>query len=420
MKIHHLAASAFGNILEWLDIGLFIYLSPLIGKQFFPHQASMNATIMVYAVFAVGFICRPLGSILFGHLGDRIGRARTLIFSIMAVTLATLALGLLPNYNTIGILAPVIFIFLRILQGLSIGGEYSGVMIYLAESSPNGRRGFFTSFAAVGANAGFLLATVTTILLNTQLSSSALQSWGWRIPFLFSGALGCVIFLARFNLVETSAYLYLKRHQQIIRVPLLAALRQAPRQLLQIMGLTSMGATFYFIFFGYLPSYLAQFFGVSLTYSLTCQSIFLAGMLLLLPMAGLLGDRFGRKKMLLITAIGMIGSAFPCFYLLQHEVAVFIFVGLSVATILSSLEQGNTLVTIVENCPVDFRYSGVAFAYNSGNAIFGGTAPLVVSLLTQKVSHFAPAYYLMVMCLISLIVVMTLKETYKTDFSYDI
>ena len=419
MKIHRLAASAFGNILEWFDIGLFIYLSPFIGRQFFPDQTAANATIMVFSVFAAGFICRPLGSILFGHLGDRIGRARTLIFSIMAVTLATLAMGLLPGYHTIGIWAPLIFTLLRLLQGLSIGGEYSGVMIYLAESSPNGRRGFFTSFAAVGANAGFLLATISTILLNTLLPPAILQSWGWRIPFLFSGCLGLIIFYSRLNLVETSAYLYLKKHRQIIRVPLLAALREAPRQLLQILGLTSMGSTFYYIFFGYMPNYLAQFFGVSLMFSLACQAIFLGGMLLLLPMAGMLGDRFGRKKMLLITATGMIFFAFPCFYLLQHEMAIFIFVGLSVATILTSLEQGNTLVTIVENCPLDFRYSGVAFAYNAGNAIFGGTAPLIVSLLTQKVNHFAPAYYLMVMSIISLIVVITLKETYKIDFSYD-
>lgn len=416
MKTKHLAATALGNILEWFDAGSFIYLSPFIGKAFFPHQQAHISILITFSIFAAGFICRPLGSIIFGHLGDSLGRAKTLIFSIAFMSFATLCMGLTPAYSSIGIWAPILFIGFRLMQGLSIGGEYSGIMVYIAESSPQKRRGFFTSFAAVGANLGFLLATVLAILLNTVCAPETVQAWGWRIPFIISGCLGFFILYSRLGLIESAAYQYLKDHNEVIKAPLLTALRKAPWRLLQILGLTAMGSTFYYICFAYMPNYLQQYFGVSLVFSLACQVLFLLAMILLLPWMGMLGDRFGRKRILSFTATGIILFALPCFYWLQHQLLIFIFAGLSIAAVLSSLEQGTTLLASVENCPLPFRYSGVAFAYNLGNAIFGGTAPLIVGILTEKINAFAPAYYLMLMSALGLIVVMTLKRTYKSNF----
>lgn len=408
----NLFASSFGNILEWLDVGLFIYLAPIIGQVFFPKQNSINATIIALGVFAAGFICRPLGSILFGHLGDRIGRVTTLLISILAISLVTLMVGLLPGYSQIGLFSPILFTLCRLVQGLSIGGEYSGVMIYLAESSPAKKRGFYTSFAAVGSNLGFLLATFIAIILNTLLPESLVAAWGWRIPFICSGLLGFLIFFYRLNLIETSTFVYLKSNNKLARLPLLSAIKQAPKNLLQILGLTCMGSTFYFVFFGYMPSYLSQYFGTSLIFLLSCQAFFLTLILVLIPLVGWVGDRFGRKKILYSVALGIILFSYPCLYLL-HQSVIFIFFGMFIATVISALEQGSTLITIVENCPAEFRFSGVSFAYHMGNTLFGGTAPLVVGLLTQKVNHFAPAYYLMLMGLISLIVIFTLNTKHQ-------
>ena len=414
MEKKNLFASSFGNILEWLDVGLFIYLAPIIGQVFFPKQNSINATIIALGVFAAGFICRPLGSIFFGHLGDRIGRVKTLLISILTISFVTLMVGLLPGYSQIGLVSPILFTLCRLVQGLSIGGEYSGIMIYLAESSPSKKRGFYTSFAAVGSNLGFLVATLIAIALNTLLPESMVAAWGWRIPFIFSGLLGFLIFFYRLNLIETSTFIYLKSNNKLARLPLLSAIKQAPKNLLQILGLTCMGSTFYFVFFGYMPSYLSQYFGTSLILLLSCQAIFLTLILVFIPLVGWAGDKFGRKKILYLVALGIILFSYPCFYLL-HQSVFLIFIGMLIATVISSLEQGSTLITIVENCPAEFRFSGVSFAYHMGNTLFGGTAPLVVGLLTQKVNHFAPAYYLMLMGLISLIVIFTLNTKHQHD-----
>ncbi len=409
-----LLASSLGNILEWFDFGLFIYLAPVIGYHFFPSNNVRFSTLIVFVVFAVGFICRPLGGILLGHLGDRIGRAKTLVWSITAISLATLLVGLLPTYQTVGVLAPVLFICCRLIQGLSVGGEYSGVIIYLAESAPISRRGFFTSFAAVGASLGFLLATGMAYL-NTLMSPESINLWKWRIPFLVSGLLGLLILSYRIKLLETAPFQALLNTKRMNRAPLLQAFKHVPQKLLQIFGLTCMGATFYYMFFGFMPTYLNQYFKTSLSTALKCQSIILILMLFFLPFAGWLGDVVGRRKMLKIASLGIIILTIPCFYLVQNKSMLTMVLGMGIAGLLSSLEQGNTLTTFVENCPVDVRYSGISFAYNMGNTLFGGTAPLIISLLAGTKNNLAPAYYLIFMAIITFSVVLTLKPQQKTS-----
>lgn len=419
MKLSQLIASSFGNIIEWLDVGLFIYLAPIIGQQFFPSDNVENSTIIAFGVFAAGFLCRPFGSILFGHLGDRIGRVKTLIFSILTISFATLSVGFLPGYALIGKWAPIIFVILRLIQGISIGGEYTGIMVYLAETAPDCRRGFTTSFAAVGANSGFLLATIITILLKTCFPTQAEQTNVWRIPFIFSGLLGLSIFYLRLKLLESPTYNHLRNQNLISKIPLLVALRQGPRRLLQIFALTFMSASFYYVFFGYMPNYLEQYFNISLLLSLICQAISLTAMLILVPLAGKLGDLFGRKKILAVTAIAVILLTLPCLFFLSQGNPLLMMIGLGIATLISSLDQGNTLITVVENCPSAFRYSGVSFAYNLGMTVFGGTAPFIVGLLTKNINQFAASYYLAGSGILSLLVILTLQETYKIRNLYE-
>jgi MHS family proline/betaine transporter-like MFS transporter len=415
MLKRNLSAGSIGNILEWLDFGLFIYLTPVLAKLFFPANNPQTAYLELLAVFAAGFICRPLGSILFGFIGDRFGRAYSLRLSILTITVTILLFGLLPTYETWGVTATIIFVSLRLLQGLSVGGEYGSAMIYLAESAPQHRRGYFTSFAAVGANIGFLLASVIGFILNTYVGNVLLDKWVWRVPFLLIAVIGLSIFVFRLRLVETPIFKALVKKEELTHWPLLVALCRAPRQLLQIVGLSCMGGVFYYVFFGNMPNYLEKSAGFSLSVGFALQSVFLLLMLFIVPLAGALGDHFGRKKLLGGTALAIIIIAYPCFYLLHLHSVLLLIIAFAVATLLSSLEQGNTLVTVVENCPADIRSTGVSFSYNIGMAIFGGTAPLVIALLTAKIGIHAPAYYLMAAAAVTLLVIFTLPETYRAS-----
>ncbi len=403
MNKKQILAISLGNTLEWLDFGLIIYMAPLIGGAFFPHHHDMTATFETLTVFAVGFICRPLGGILFGHFGDTHGRANPLRLSVLLIALSTILISILPSYKTIGWLSPVLFVLIRLAQGISIGGEYTGVMIMLVESAPKDKRGFITSFAATGANLGFLLATLLLVLLKMFLNPQAIADWGWRLPFLIAGLPGILILYYRFRLSETRVYSRLQAAHRLTAMPFVAVLTLAPKQLLIILGLTCMSSSFYYIFFGFMPTYLNLFVGIPLQSSLFMQSLLLVAMLLLVPFAGFLGDRLSRKKMLLLTASCIVLFAIPCFMLLVTANQGPILLAMMIATCISSLDQGNSLAAVVENCPENVRYSGIAFSYNLGMALFGGTAPLVVSLLQAKGGVLMPAYYLIVMACISLL-----------------
>lgn len=400
--------SSLGNTIEWFDFGLFIIMAPIIGAKFFPEASASSATLNALIVFAVGFLCRALGGIFFGYFGDTRGRAKTLRISILIITISTFLVGIMPSYEKIGVMATILFILLRLSQGISIGGEYSGAMIYLAESAPHNKRGLTTSLAAIGANLGILLATLTSILLHLVFSKEAITDWAWRLPFLLIGLPGSLLIYYRFKLSETPVYSELQKKHRIEAMPFIAAIKFSPYQLLKILGLTCMGSTFYYVFFGYMPHYLEHHIGFSMLNALTIESIMLIIMLFAVPLAGMCGDYFTRKKMLTITSIAILLLVLPCFYLLQIKSILFAVFALTIATILSSLEQGNTLTAIVENCPENVRYSGIAFSYNLGNAIFGGSAPLVFTLLTEKVGLITPAYYLIFMALITLITATTL------------
>ncbi len=415
MKLNQITASSLGNILEWLDFGLFIFLAPVIGEQFFPMQNPIMAEIAAFGVFAAGFICRPMGGLLFGHFGDKIGRAKPLRLSILIITTTTFLVGILPTYAVAGILSPILFTLLRLLQGVAIGGEYSGVMTYLAESAPVKKRGFVTSFAATGANLGFFLATIMVLCLQDFFSPEMMQTWGWRIPFVVIGAIGGLISYHRLKLLETPAYEHLMSTNQIEKKPLVKAFRAAPKSLLTIFGLNCMSCTFYYVFFGYMPEYLQQYVGITSHHAFVIESFALVGMLFLVPLMGILGDRIGRKKMLLMTTAGMVVLALPFFYLLQYNTFNAVIVVLGMATLLSSMDQGNTLTTVVENCPLNIRYSGIAFSYNLSAAIFGGLSPLIVIGLIKAFNVVAPGYYIMLTSGIGLLAVFSLSSHFQEN-----
>lgn len=415
MKKRNLFAASLGNIIEWFDFSLFIYFAPIIGETFFPSTNPTHAQIAAFVVFFTGYICRPIGGVLFGFFGDTIGRAKSLRSSILMISLATFAIGLLPGEKSLGIIAPIVFTLIRVMQGISAGGEYCGVMIYLTESAPINKRGFFTSLAGSSASFGFLLATLCIILFNHMMSKPVLEAWGWRIPFIMLGFIGLAIFIFRLKLTETKVYQKLRANHQVDQQPLWVALRYAPFTLIKISALTCISSSFYIIFFGIMPAYLAKYSGISALNAYHLQTLLLFAMLFFIPLGGILGDTFGRKNMLLLTCSSMIILAIPIFYLLLSQQYLLLIFALSFATMLSSFDQGNNLAAFVENCPIDIRYSGLGFAFNVGNALFGGTTPLFVSLLILHYGPFAPAYYLMGCGLISFIAILNLLPKEQTQ-----
>lgn len=258
LKKSKILTTSLGNVIEWFDFGLFIFMAPLLGAKFFPAQSPLMTTLDAFLVFALGFLCRPLGGIFFGHFGDTRGRAKTLKISILVITLSTFLVGIIPSYAEIGMLSTILFTALRFVQGISIGGEYSGAMIYLAESAPQHRRGFITSFAATGANLGFLLATAALMLLHNLFTAQQIIAWAWRLPFILVGLPGALIIYYRFKLTETYVYSHLQQQHKLAKQPFITAIKYAPTKLLKIIGLTCMSATFYYVFFGYMPTYFCQ------------------------------------------------------------------------------------------------------------------------------------------------------------------
>lgn len=408
MKIYDLTAVSIGNIIEWFDFGLFIYFASTIGEIYFPMANPASSTMAAFTVFLTGYICRPLGGIIFGYFGDTSGRVKSLRGSIFMMSMTTFIISILPGESTIGVAAPIIFVLMRILQGISAGGEYCGIMIYLSESAAISRRGVITSLAGMSANLGFLLATLTIILIGIISPTHSINEWVWRIPFAMLGLIGMLIYIFRLRLTETQTYEYLRSQQHVDQKPLWVAIRYAPKELLKIFLLTCISSTFYILFFGYMPTYISQFSKIAILTVFNIQSCLLLAMLFLIPCGGLLGDYIGRKNMLIITCISMILLAYPFFYFLNTHHLNLILLTLSAATILSAFDQGNNLAAFVENCPIDVRYSGLGFAYNLGNAIFGGTTPLIIGLIATNINPIAPAYYVMICGGISLLAIFTL------------
>jgi MFS transporter, MHS family, proline/betaine transporter len=413
MKIKSIIAASFGNILEWYDFALFTAYASVLAKLFFPETDRYAGTLAIFGIFAAGFICRPLGAIVFGHFGDKLGRLKTLRASILCIAIPTLLIGCLPTYSSIGLWAAVLLVILRLFQGLCLGGEYTGIIIYLTEMAPDKHRGFLASFAGTGANLGILLATLMVGTLATVTSPAVIQDWAWRVPFLLGGVLGLLVYFLRLGLKETQVFEHLAQNAQLATLPIREVLQKAPWQVLRIVGLVCMGSTFYYLCFVYLTTYLTEISRLSQQHAAQLQSFFILLMLLLVPLCGILADRIGRRRMFLwIIALIMLTVA-PGFYLLSTGHLPFILVTLAVFSLISSMEQGTTSATVVENFPARLRYTGIALGYNFGNALFGGTAPLIAAWLMKATNNpISPAFYLMFAASITLVIVLFyLRET---------
>jgi MFS transporter, MHS family, proline/betaine transporter len=404
--------AAIGNTVEWYDFAIYGFLATYIADKFFPSGDETAALLNTFAIFAAAFFMRPLGGFFFGPLADRIGRQRVLAVVILLMSASTLAIGVVPSYDTIGVLAPILLLFLRCLQGFSAGGEYGSGACFLAEYASDKNRGFVVSFLVWSVVVGFLLGSLTVTGLETVLSQSAMDSYGWRIPFLIAGVLGGVGLYIRLRLGDTPDFERLREEGDVASSPLREAITTSWRPILQIIGLVVIHNVGFYIVFTYLPTYFTKTLEFTKTNAFVSITVASLVALVLIPPLGALSDRIGRKPLLIAGAAAFAVFTYPLFLLLNAgSLAAAIAAHAGLAAI-ESVFVSASLAAAAELFATRVRSSAYSIGYNVSVAIFGGTAPYVATWLVARTDNeIAPAYYVIVAAVVSLATVLTMRET---------
>jgi MFS transporter, MHS family, proline/betaine transporter len=407
-----IVGASIGNAVEWFDFAIYGFLATFIAAEFFPAGNDTAALLKTFAIFAAAFFMRPLGGFVFGPLGDRVGRQRVLAVVILLMSAATLGIGLLPTYASIGVAAPLLLLFLRCLQGFSAGGEYGGGAVYLAEYARDRHRGLTVTFIAWSGVVGFLLGSVTVTLLQALLPAVAMESYGWRIPFLIAAPLGLVGLYIRLRLDDTPQFAALSETDRVASSPLREAATTAWRPILQVIGLFIVFNVGYYVVFTFLPTYFIKTLEFGKTASFVSMSLAsLVALVLILPLAAL-SDRIGRRPLLIGGAVAFVILAYPLFLLLNSGSLAAAITAHCVLAAIESIYVSTAVTAGVELFATRVRYSGFSIGYNLCVAAFGGTTPYMVAWLTGSTgNNMAPAFYVIVAAVVSLGTVLTLKES---------
>jgi len=410
-------AMAFGNAMEWFDFGVYSYIAVTLGKVFFPSSSPSAQLLATFGTFAAAFLVRPLGGMVFGPLGDRIGRQRVLAMTMIMMAVGTFAIGLIPSYASIGIMAPVLLLVARLVQGFSTGGEYGGAATFIAEFSTDKRRGFMGSFLEFGTLIGYTLGAATVALLTATLSHEALLSWGWRVPFFIAGPLGLVGLYVRLKLEETPAF---KKEAEAREADerarpkqtLGALLVEQWKPLLQCVGLVLIFNVTDYMALSYLPSFMSSTLHFDESHSLV---LVLIVMVLMMPMtlyAGHLSDRIGRKPVMMFGCVGLLVLSVPALMLIRSGAMLPVFAGMLIYGTLLSTFTGVMPSALPALFPTRVRYGALAIGFNVSVSLFGGTTPLVAAWLVDRTGDLMmPAYYLMGASFIGIVSVLALRES---------
>ncbi|WP_033291352.1 MFS transporter [Amycolatopsis jejuensis] len=414
-------AAAVGNITEWFDFGVYGYLTTTIEAQFFPPDHPALAQLATFATFAVAFLVRPLGGLFFGPLGDRIGRTKVLAVTVILMATGTFLIGLIPSYSSIGLAAPILLVCARILQGFSTGGEYAGAMTFIAEYSPDRRRGYFGSFLEFGTFIGYALGATVSSVLPLVSTPAFMDSWGWRIPFMVALPLGIVGVYLRMRLEETPAFQQLldesgeRENTHVVRT---IFAKYWPTMLLAGGLVVTWNVTNYMLT-SYMPTYLKDTdtmaanggHAISSTAAEWLQIAVLWLGVLLIPFLGRLSDKIGRKPILWVGAGGLIVLGIPMVLLLKSGSMAAVLLGLILMGLLLICFSSTCPSTLPALFPTEVRYGGLSISFNIFVSAFAGTVSLVMSALVLATGDLKwPGYYLMAAGFVGVITLLRLKE----------
>ncbi|MFD9561736.1 glycine betaine/L-proline transporter ProP [Streptomyces sp. NPDC059994] len=423
-------AAALGNTMEWFDFGVYAYLAGTLGKVFFPASSPGVQVVSTFATFAAAFLVRPLGGLVFGPLGDRIGRQKVLAATMIMMAASTFAVGFLPTYAAVGFAAPLLLLVCRLVQGFSTGGEYAGATTYIAEYAPDRRRGFLGSWLDFGTFVGYALGSGLVTILTVTLGAQGLEDWGWRIPFFVAGPLGLIGLYMRLKLEETpafkkeAAYAAAERGTSGTGEPMTEEAPPTARGTLKeiftqhwhavliCMGLVLLYNVTNYMVTSYLPTYMTVTLGEDDT---TAQLLVLATMLLVvltITTVGHTSDRWGRRPVFLAGSVALMVLAVPAFLLIREGGILLPAVGCAVLGLLLVCFAGTAASTLPALFPTRLRYGALSIAFNISVSLFGGTTPLFTSALVEVTGNdLVPAYYLMVAGFIGLVSTLFLHET---------
>lgn len=406
-----IAASAIGNATEWFDYGIYAYGVTYISAALFPGETA-EQTLFALATFAISFLVRPLGGFFWGPLGDRYGRKAVLGVTIVMMAAATVGVGLIPSYASIGLGAPALLVLLRMVQGFSTGGEYGGAAIFMAEYAPDAKRGFYGSFLEVGTLAGFCGGALLMLGFSLLLGDAAMRDWAWRLPFLMAGPLGFVGVYLRSRMEETPLFREVEESGQgISATPLRDLLRCHCRPLLAMSGLVIALNVVNYTLLSYMPTYLERRLGLSTDAALAVPIAGMLFMMVLLPFAGALSDRIGRKPMWLASLIGLMLAVVPLYHLMGAGLASAV-VGYALLGLLYVPQLATISATFPAFFPTPVRFAGFAIAYNLATSLFGGTAPAVNAWLIDWTGDpLMPAYVMILACMVGLLALRFTEET---------
>ncbi|MEM7122086.1 MAG: MFS transporter [Pseudomonadota bacterium] len=400
------ASGVVGNVLEWYDFSLYGYLAPITAPLFFPSDDPLTSLVQSFAVFAIGFVARPIGGVIYGHIGDRMGRRHLLMLSVVAMAVPTVLMGLLPTYEAIGIAAPILLVVLRLVQGLSAGGEFSGSIIFLVEHAPPGRRGFMGSLSNFGAMIGGLLGLFVGWLVTEWLDAETMSDWGWRIPFLAGVLVSLFGLWVRKGMPDSPAYVSLQKAGQILRNPIVNAFRHQSRPMLITVGLNWIVSAGYYVVFVWLITDLTKVAGLDMHDAMGIGVLGLAFGMALTPVMGHLSDRIGQRAMLVIASLLTAVAVVPL--LLLADIGTYgsgLAAQLGLAFLMAML-LGTMPAVFVSLFTADARCSSMSIGYNAALALFGGTSPLIATYLVDVTGWSgAPGLYLAVTALVCLALV---------------
>ena len=405
------AAGMIGNVLEWYDFAIYGYFATQIGRNFFPHEDAVAQLLSAFGVFAIGYLMRPIGGVIVGHIGDRFGRRAALTFSVTAMAVPTFLIGLLPGYHTIGLLAPIALTLLRVMQGLSVGGEYTSSMVFLVEQAPEGRRGLMGALAAAGSALGLLLGSAVGAAFAATMSTAALDAWGWRIPFLLGLVVGIAGYMLRRYVLEAGVA------EKRTRAPIIETLHDHWRVVAGFAGLSVYTAVTFYVGFVYLVSWLQTADGIPPSRSLEINTFSMVMSLPVVIASGWLSDRIGRKPLMLLASMGGLIAALPLFWLMNHPSELLAQLGQLGLILLIGIYYGTLPAVLVEAAPPAVRCTAVALGYNLCYGLFGGLSPLAATWLVERTGdEIAPAFLIMASAAMTFVTLFWFRETYRASF----